>query len=150
MLHAAMAEHGDMDELARRYLDLWQDQVSALAADPELGAAVEKLMAGFAAGPAAAWSAWPGILAGLMTGTAVDGQWDGRNSKARDEGGADGRFSKNGAAPAAGASPAATAPDGGGADLGDIARRLALLEQRLAALESEPAPKGKRNRRGGG
>ncbi|MBX6323792.1 MAG: hypothetical protein IRY94_18405, partial [Rhodospirillaceae bacterium] len=30
-----MAETPSLDALARRFLDLWQDQVSALAADPQ-------------------------------------------------------------------------------------------------------------------
>src|SRR3546814_20862429 len=38
-------------------------------------------------------------------------------------------------APAPGLSPAAAAPDGGGADMGVLAERLAALEQRVAALE---------------
>jgi hypothetical protein len=45
-----MAEQADLDELARRYLDLWQDQMTALANDPEMAEAMEQMlrMLGFA------------------------------------------------------------------------------------------------------
>ena len=40
----AMAERTDLDELARRYLDLWQDQMTALAGDEEFAETVQRLM----------------------------------------------------------------------------------------------------------
>ena len=43
----------DPDELARKTLDLWQDQLAALAGDPETGAAMVRLMSMAALGPAA-------------------------------------------------------------------------------------------------
>ncbi|WP_242468918.1 hypothetical protein [Rhodovibrio salinarum] len=39
-----MAEQGDLDELARRYLDLWQDQMTALANDPDMAEATEQML----------------------------------------------------------------------------------------------------------
>jgi hypothetical protein len=30
-----MADGAELEDLARRFLDLWQDQMSALAGDPE-------------------------------------------------------------------------------------------------------------------
>jgi hypothetical protein len=64
----------DLDELARRYLDLWQDQMTALANDPEMAEAMERALRqwGLAPGDGAwqapgggpapgGWSAgWPG------------------------------------------------------------------------------------------
>jgi hypothetical protein len=39
----AMSDEANLDELARRYVELWQDQVSALAADPEFAEALGRL-----------------------------------------------------------------------------------------------------------
>src|SRR5665213_631282 len=47
----AMAEPPDLAELARRYVELWQEQLSALAADP----AAARGMAGLLAGMAPFW-----------------------------------------------------------------------------------------------
>ena len=46
-----MADEADLDELARRYLDLWQDQMSALAGDEDFADTMGRIMA---AGPLAA------------------------------------------------------------------------------------------------
>ena len=35
----------DLDDLARRYVDLWQDQMTALAADPAFAESMQKVMA---------------------------------------------------------------------------------------------------------
>jgi hypothetical protein len=86
-----MAEQGDLDELARRYLDLWQDQMTALANDPEMAEATEQMLRlmGFAppeaetaahAGPGAGdpWAnaqAWQQAMQGTaMAGTQAAGQ----------------------------------------------------------------------------
>ncbi|MDH3474917.1 MAG: hypothetical protein OEM59_14640, partial [Rhodospirillales bacterium] len=68
-----MSDKADLDELARRYLDLWQDQISALAGDPEVAESLSRLAAAAGPGGSAAWAAWPAIMAGLgagMPGTA--------------------------------------------------------------------------------
>ena len=41
-----MSDQLDLEELARRYLDLWQEQATALAADPNFAAALKDLSAG--------------------------------------------------------------------------------------------------------
>jgi hypothetical protein len=90
-----MAEQGDLDELARRYLDLWQDQMTALANDPEMAEATEQMLRlmGFAppdaetsahagtgnGNPWAAAQAWQqtmqaGAMAGAQTGAQAAGQ----------------------------------------------------------------------------
>lgn len=119
------ADTPDLEDLARRYVDLWQDQMTALAGDPEFAQSLQKVMAALgvaASGTPAAWAAWPAAFGSLMAAGRQDIE-RGQQSDAR----------KSAAAP--GAAPAATASDGGGADLGSFAERLAALEQRIAALE---------------
>ncbi len=123
---AAMSEQADLDELARRYLDLWQDQMTALAGDREFAEALQRLMttmgvAGGVAGGAAPefWRAWPAMMTGRQPG---------QQTEASTDDGTGGR--------APGAPAAAAAPDGGGVDLDQFARRLAALEERIAALEA--------------
>ena len=66
-----MADRAELDELARRYLDLWQDQVSALADDPAFAESLNRMMQAMGLGPGAAWPAPPG--------------WPGPGSPARSE-----------------------------------------------------------------
>ncbi|MDJ0951039.1 MAG: hypothetical protein QNJ94_19180 [Alphaproteobacteria bacterium] len=106
-----MADKPDLDRLARQYLDLWQDQVAAMAADPSVAEAMSRLLG---------WTAMAGPLWGEPGG--------GSQQSGRPAGG--------GAANAAGPAAAAAASDAGGRDLGEFTRRLADLEERLAALEA--------------
>lgn len=169
-----MAEKGELDELAQRYLDLWQDQMSALAADPEVAAAMERALhqgmpsagaapnadgsdgaapqgqAGAAAMPAFAW-AWPAAMMAAMqsvmqpggasgpwAGWAPQGTGNGTNgSGAADAGGQ--QSGSPGTAPA-GTAAAAGASGRGDLDVDQLLRRLAVLEERIAALE-KPEPK---------
>jgi len=92
-----MSDEANLDELAHRYLELWQDQMSALAADPEFAEALSRLFnamgltgapggddggrdtGGAPGAAAAAWSAWPAMLAGMaaaMKEPADDGATD--------------------------------------------------------------------------
>ncbi|HXZ01743.1 MAG TPA: hypothetical protein VEI03_17240 [Stellaceae bacterium] len=43
-----MAEPPDLASLAKRYLDLWQEQLIAMAADPDLAENLARLLAGLA------------------------------------------------------------------------------------------------------
>ena len=70
-----MADGADLEDLARRYLDLWQDQMSALAADKEFAEALTRLLTsmGRTGAGAAVWG--PGLWAvGVGSGCGPLGQ----------------------------------------------------------------------------
>src|SRR5580698_7903700 len=91
---------GDFDRLARRYLDLWQSQLSGLASDQALTEQIARLFAAANAQVASAIQA-------------AQGSPHAANSQ-------------NG-------SPSAAAPSGNGADdVGELRKRVAALEARLA------------------
>jgi hypothetical protein len=99
---------GEFDQLARRYLDLWQSQLSGLTADPALTEQIARL---FAAANAQVASVIQAAQAGSHAAT--------RTPSA-----------------ASGTAPAA-APSGHGADdLDELRKRVAALEARIARLES--------------
>jgi hypothetical protein len=147
----AMSEEAKLDDLAHRYLELWQDQMSALAADPEFAEALGRLFkamgltgaeggtdAGGLAGAAAAWAAWPAMIGGAAA--ALEGQ-AGNGAGAEPSGGGRTAGGKTAARPAA---PAA-ASEPGDARLAQLEERLAALQDRVAALErrtrrSRPRP----------
>jgi hypothetical protein len=143
----------DLEDLARRYVDLWQDQVTALASDPAFADSLQKVMAAMgvaASGFPAMWSAWPAAMASLMAAA----QNPARSAAAFEEEkvhgkpeGAPARGRRDGPGPAGappGAAAAAASPDGGGPDLGLLEERLAALEQRVLALEAGPRRAGSR------
>jgi hypothetical protein len=107
-----MADSEDPGALARRFLDLWQEQVAAAAADPALAEMMRRL-----AESQAAWAA-------LWTAAGPSAQ-HGRP----DDVPAPAPVPPHGAAPAGDAS-------GGGGDAVRLAERLAALEARIAALEA--------------
>ncbi len=142
-----MSQSDDLEELARRYVDLWQDQMTALAADPDFAEAMQRVMASLgvtAAGLPAAWTAWPAAM-GSMMAAAQPGSARGQAKGQEKDAGTAERAGPSEAAPIdaaaakpagpPGAAPAAAASDGGGHDLGLIAQRLAALEERVLALE---------------
>ncbi len=43
----SMAEPTDLENLARRFLDLWQEQLAGMAADPEFAASAERILTTF-------------------------------------------------------------------------------------------------------
>ena len=113
-----MPKQPDLERLANAYLDLWQDQMTAMAADPILTETMSRLFALTAVG------------AGPASSQEAEQSRDAHRKNSEQPG--------NGAEPAteAGAEAAAPAPDDGGHDLGELARRIAAIEKRLAALES--------------
>lgn len=103
----------DMDELTRRYMDLWQDHLNAVAGDVETADVLARTLAlmnsGAQAFAAAAQAAAQGPGGDAAAGTP------------------------------AGSAPAAAFDGGAGADLPELLERLAALEKRVAELESEVA-----------
>ena len=130
----------DYQLLARRYLDLWQEQVAAMANDPALA---EVLAQGVAMMTQAQSSLMQAATAGAASPV--------NQTRAADAGSS--AASGTSVPDPAGAAPAAAAPDGAAFDADRLARRLAAVEERLAALEArlgEPgggsAPKPGRRR----
>ena len=137
-----MAERADLDELARRYLDLWQDQMTALAGDQEFAETMQRLMTTMGLAPTAAselWRAWPATMAGLQATEQTQGASDDQSRETGPR--APTRSTEGSAAGTEAGTPAGTAAptaasDGGESGLDQLARRLAALEQRIAALEA--------------
>jgi uncharacterized protein YceH (UPF0502 family) len=107
-----MSQPPDIEALARRYLDLWQDPASALAGDAELARQLGRWLTLMQSGMAHAFQA------AAATASAPGSQ-----------------------------TPAAASGDGQ-PRLDELARRLALLEERIARLEAGAG--GKRKPAGGG
>jgi hypothetical protein len=115
----------DLEGLAKRYVDLWQQQMGATLGDPALAQTLAK---SFAA-----------LSQGLNQGMARAAKGDPQHGQSASEGAAK-------PAPAAKtppgthtAAPASGDPDG---ELARLKRRLSALEKRIAALEAKPETRG--------
>jgi len=132
-----MAEDGKIpdpeatvEDLAKRLMDLWQEQMAAIAADPDLMRQMARMMA---ASPFPAMM--QGIMQGILATTAGAGGsnpyewWKSTDAK------------PGGAKPSTPAGPQAAAPASqpGGGDLAELRRNLAGLEARLAELGGGPS-----------
>ena len=63
------ADPPNLDELARRYLDLWQDQVAAMSADPDMSRTMGRYAQLWATlGPAGLAGIWAAAAEGLKGG----------------------------------------------------------------------------------
>lgn len=123
----------ELQALARKLLDLWQDHISALAQDPTLMAQALKLMSAYAPFP------W------LQPGPAPTGGTGFAPFPNQFAGGPFPGFPFGvPAGPAPGAPPAAAAPDAGDGAVGELRRRVAELEGRLAELEREGRERGEK------
>ncbi len=147
-----MSDTPDLNELAERYLDLWQDQMSALASDPEFAEVMNRLLASSTAAMpdlAAAWTAWPAMMAELGAGGQTKDGKGGEQTEAAPGVPPSGRkgAGRGGKSPSR-SEAAAVASGDRGTDMVELARRLAALEDRVAALESIPR-KGRGGARGG-
>jgi hypothetical protein len=122
-----------VEELARRLMDLWQEQMAAIAADPDLMRQMARMMAA---------SPFPAMMQGIMQGILA--------TTAKPPMGPMGEAGQNpyewwkredgskSSAPTppveTGTAPAAPASQPGGGDLAELRRNLAGLEARLAEL----------------
>jgi hypothetical protein len=106
-------------QLAQDWISMWQSELTALAADPELRESWQALAA-----------VWAGVMAAALQTSPRPG------SRGTDE------RSAGSPRPAAtaGAAPAAAAPDPRDAEIERLARHVAALERRLADLERNDPP----------
>jgi hypothetical protein len=113
-----MDETADLKALASRYVDLWEDQIAALATDPALSELFRAWMGLAGMGMAGAGPLpWTGFAAGVAGEGRTETKPTGSGSEAR-------------------TAPAAAASVDRRDDLARLAERLAALEERLARLES--------------
>jgi len=136
--HRPGGDDAALEDLARRFQDLWQDQLAATASDPEFMEMMGKWMGAFAAAgtrPPAAPPPAAGI-AGPMDPTA----WMAAVRQAMAAAGAAGEGRADdgpgGRVPAAGAKAAAAASRTGDVGADEFERRLADLERRVDRLEA--------------
>ena len=113
-----MAQTPDLDELARQYLDLWQQHLGALAADAVVADTMAKTLE-LMNGSAAAFAQ----MAQHGTQQPGDTNHGGESSGTATVGAAPGRSDD---------------------DLGKLAGRIEELERRIAELESAPGGGGKK------
>jgi hypothetical protein len=130
---SAMAEDGkktgpdtSVEDLAKRLMDLWQEQMAAIAADPDLMRQMAQMMA---ASPFPAMM--QGIMQGILAANAKPASGVGYNPYEwwKSDNGPGAKPSA-----AAGTPAAAAASQPGGGDLAELRRNLAGLEARLAEL----------------
>tara|TARA_B100000519_G_scaffold201141_1_gene215971 strand:- start:1343 stop:1780 length:438 start_codon:yes stop_codon:yes gene_type:complete len=138
-----MSDKTDLEDLARRYLDLWREQVSATASDPQF---METLSRAFAALGQVSTQAsqntgkTPNMFPWL-TGLPMQGAGEG----ATDFDAVFRAFTEQGVAEPSPRTEAATAEsDNGGQPISELERRVAALEERIAELEPKPRKKRKR------
>ena len=127
-----MAEDGNktgpeasVEDLAKRLMDLWQEQMAAIAADPDLMRQMAQMMAA---------SPFPAMMQGIMQGVLAASAKTGPQNPYE-------WWKADGPKPSAPAGPpearpeaAAPAPQPGGGNLAELRRNLAGLEARLAEL----------------
>src|SRR5690349_23389700 len=130
MAYSTDSEPPSIESLARRYLDLWQDQWAALAVDPEVAEDFVRLFQIMGQGAAAMAPFTAFGMASAYQRSQFHDPYAPHTA---------GRPSDDTPAGAASARPAH------GSDAGDpvqLARRIAVLEERLAALEAGgPGPR---------
>lgn len=149
------APEADLEGLARRFQDLWQDQMAAVAADPDFAEMMGKW---FGAGAGGTPGASPGMMPGASFGQMDPAAWLKALGLGASGGAAAGSKTADDPTAAKATSPTGAAPAPASSGSGDAAghqleHRLADLEQRLDRLEAaiggtrrSPA-KGTRKRR---
>ena len=144
-----MSDKTDLEDLARRYLDLWREQVSATASDPQI---METLSRAFAAlgqvsAPAPQNTGKMANMFPWVTGLPMQGAGEG----ATDFDAVFRAFTEQAVAEPSPRTEAAAAEfDNGGQPISELERRVAALEERIAELEPKPRKKRKRPARRAG
>ena len=127
-----MAEPPDLQNLAKQYLDLWQDQLGGVSKDPQTAEIMAQTMELMNAGAQAFATMAAAAQSGGNTGDNDQGDSDG-NPPPHDSSGT-GTGARPAGAPSGAADP----------DLAKLARRLERIEERLDLLEAAPGG-GRRN-----
>ncbi|MEL0012661.1 MAG: hypothetical protein VW881_04440 [Alphaproteobacteria bacterium] len=134
-----MNDKPDLAALAREYLDLWEDQLTAMTSDPDLARQTSRFFDALGAFGAQANPLFSAQLAALLRTSppsAATGTADDRDTRS---------------AAASGTETPAFAPDDRDERLDQLARRVADLEKRIAELgpatDSARAKTPKRTRR---
>jgi hypothetical protein len=133
-------EPPSLDALAQRYLDLWQDQLAALAADPETSRLMGRSLQLWAGAGPAGWQAiWQAAADGLkgQQGSSFDHGAFAEFFKQPSNPG-----SQQGGGQARGAAPAGAASGHGDGDVAELRRRLAELEARVAEVAPQSGGTG--------
>ncbi len=129
-----MSKAPDLEELARRYLELWQNQFASMAADPEFAESMGRMFNLMGAG-----------ASGSPFDAATTPDPSGPSSpEPSSEPSSD---PSAGPSSPVGAETAGAASRGGRDDVARLARRVAELEKRLAALEGRMGKPGGGSRR---
>ncbi len=127
---APMTDTPDFTALAREYIDLWEDQLAAMAADPTLTEQSARFFGAMGGAEAAANPMATAQMAAMaqqfmtLAGLAAGGTAN------------DGDANRSTSGPTAGSAPAAVASGDGAQQLAELASRLAALEERLDRLEA--------------
>ena len=129
----------DLEALAKRFLDLWQDQVAASVADPALAEWLSRFLAA-PGGPGLA-PAGKSKAGKSKAGKSKDGETINDPTAFADI------FAAMASGAAHGAAPAAASSGAGDDRLDELSRRLADCEKRLSALEPGPGNTGGKPRR---
>ncbi len=123
-----MSESPDLDALAKRYLDLWQDQLGAISKDRETAEIMAQTI--------------ELMNAGAATFASMAAAQENPNKENPNKGNADADTAPTAGNPTdtpgtdPGTETAAVAPGASDPDLDELARRLDRLEKRLDTLET--------------
>ena len=136
-----MAEPPDIDQLAKQYLDLWQDHLKTMAADPQVAETMSQVTQ-MMTGSATAFAAMAGQAMKTQTANKDTDSHphDQRTDDDHDAAAQDARTTRT---HGPGAAADAAAHGGADIDMAKLARRLDGIERRLAALEAGAGGTGK-------
>ncbi|MEK9672688.1 MAG: hypothetical protein VW268_09320 [Rhodospirillaceae bacterium] len=134
----------DIDHLARQYLDLWQEHLKTMAADPKVAetmSQVTQMMTGQTAAFAALAQQSLGQAAPFAPPPFIQTMWPGQMTPAPSTDGAP----NDTADTRPGTQTAGPAHGGADVDMAELTRRLDGIERRLTALEAGTGKPGERS-----